>query len=105
MIRKLCALGTIVLMAGCGNIDVRGFVRDDETGEPLPGATVRVGDDESQTDAGGFYEIEVDDDDEDQRKMYVSKQGYEASSASLEVDDDDNEIHKDLRLTRTDGNR
>lgn len=101
MIRKLCALGTIVLLAGCGTVDVRGFVRDEETGEPLPGATVRVGDDEAQTDAGGFYEIEVDED-EDEQRMYVSKQGYTATSSSLEIDDDDNEIHKDLRLERAD---
>jgi uncharacterized membrane protein len=100
MLRKLAAL-VVVALAGCGSIDVRGFVRDEDTGEPLPGATVRVGDEETQTDQGGFYELSVDDDD-DTRRMYVSKSGYEARSESLEFDDDDEEFHKDFRLQKRD---
>jgi hypothetical protein len=101
MLRKLCALA-LVALAGCGSVDVRGFVRDEDTGEPLPGATVRIGDDETQTDQGGFYEISIDDDDDDTPRMYVSKSGYEARSESIEFDDDDEEFHKDLRLQKRD---
>jgi hypothetical protein len=100
MMRKLGALAIVALFAGCSTIDVRGFVRDEDTGEPLSGATVRVGDDEVKSDSGGFYEIGVDDDDDYRHRVYVTKEGYEAATESLDVDDDDEEIHKDLRLKK-----
>lgn len=102
MVRKLGALALMAL-AGCGSIDVRGFVRDEDTGEPLPGANIRIGDEETRSDEGGFYEMSIDDDDDDTQRVYVSKSGYEATSEKLEFDDDDDEVHKDLRLQKSEG--
>src|SRR5262245_56940534 len=45
MKRVLSVLALGFLVAGCSAIDVKGIVRDDRTGEPLPGAAVQIGED------------------------------------------------------------
>ncbi|MCW8140588.1 MAG: carboxypeptidase regulatory-like domain-containing protein [Planctomycetota bacterium] len=73
MTRLLSAL-LVLAAAGCGGTEVQGIVRDERTGEPLPGATVRIGDDETSTDYRGFYELRVRD---DRQQLQVEKEGYE----------------------------
>jgi hypothetical protein len=68
------ALLTVVLV-GCGGTEVRGYVREEGTGEPLRGATVSVGGESTQTDASGFYELEADI--EQPARLEVQAPGYE----------------------------
>lgn len=82
--KRLCALMLFAATAaGCSNVEVQGIVRDQATGDPLPGATVRVGEDMTETDYRGFYEIEVDED--KAREIMVDKTGYESYSQPVEL--------------------
>ena len=65
MMRWLLSVAVVGLV-GCST-DVRGFVRDGDTGEPLPGVMIRSGDQTAETDATGYYELEdVEEDEEDE---------------------------------------
>ncbi|MCO5167132.1 MAG: carboxypeptidase-like regulatory domain-containing protein [Planctomycetes bacterium] len=72
--KRLWSALLVLAAAGCGGVDVQGIVRDERTGEPLPGATVRIGDEETSTDYRGFYELRVP---EDRQQLQVEKEGYE----------------------------
>jgi hypothetical protein len=100
MKRMLGVLG-LLLLAGCSDVPVRGFVRDDTTGAPLPGATVRVGDEETKSDSNGFYSIDVDDDEDAAQRMYVTHEGYVPATQRVKVEDDDqDEVHMDVGLQK-----
>lgn len=79
--KRLCSALLVLAAAGCGSVDVQGIVRDERTGEPLPGATVRIGDDETETDYRGFYELSVDED--EAKELSVDKPGYRAFSEDV----------------------
>lgn len=95
--KRLIGLLTTVFFVGCGGMDVRGIVRDEGTGEPLPGATVRIGDRSTTTDLTGYYNIEVDGGD-DPQQIHVQKAGYEAFSEQVTFDRDADEIYHDIEL-------
>jgi hypothetical protein len=94
--KRLCALTLFAAtVAGCSNVELQGIVRDQSTGDPLPGATVRVGEDETETDYRGFYELEVDE--EEAREIMVDKTGYESFSQPVELTGID-EVIQDVEL-------
>lgn len=98
---KRCLLGLAALgLVGCST-DVRGFVRDADTGEPLPGVTIRSGDHTAETDATGFYHIDDVEEDDDEARIYVSKPGYQPTTETLDVDDVD-EVDQDIELEKAD---
>jgi hypothetical protein len=94
--KRLCSALLVLAMAGCSGVDVQGIVRDERTGEPLPGATVKIGDEETATDYRGFFELEVDED--EASKMHVNKSGYETYTESVSFDDDMDEVIQDVEL-------
>lgn len=71
--------------AGCSGTEVQGIVREEATGEPLSGATVRVGDETVRTDEGGVFEVEVDDD--APALIEVEAVGYEPQQVDLDMQD------------------
>jgi hypothetical protein len=88
----MCARMTIAALtlglAGCGCHEVSGLVRDARTGEPLPNARVQVGDEEGVTNHAGRYELDIDDDDVEDVRVF--KTGYEPIETTLpEPSDDD----------------
>lgn len=93
---KRLMTGLLVLAAaGCGGVDVQGIVRDERTGEPLPGATVKIGEEEATTDYRGFYELEVDE--EEAQQLSVDKQGYRQFSEDVSFEGVD-EVIQDIDL-------
>lgn len=70
-------LAFALALAGCANVEVRGLVRDSQTQEPVPGATVRIGDRITATDSSGAFVMDVDSDDDPQR-VDVSAPNYAA---------------------------
>lgn len=97
MTRWLLSVAVLGLV-GCST-DVRGFVRDGDTGEPLRGATIRSGDQTVETDATGFYELEDVEEDDDEARIYISKPGYEPRTEVIDVDDVD-EVDQDIELDK-----
>ncbi|MCO5171135.1 MAG: carboxypeptidase-like regulatory domain-containing protein [Planctomycetes bacterium] len=95
--KRLIGILTVLFFAGCGGMDVRGIVRDESTGEPLPGATVRIGERSTTTDLTGYYNLEVDGRD-DPQQIHVQKAGYEAFSEQVTFDRDADEIYHDIEL-------
>ena len=92
-------IGTIV--AGCGGVEVSGIVRDRDTGEPLPGAIVGIGDQVTRTDPGGNYALEVDiDDDERPVRAFANAPGYRASTEFMGAQGDRDEMYRDFELTK-----
>ena len=93
----LAVVGTI---AGCGGMEVSGVVRDQATGEPLPGATVRIGEEVTHTDLGGSYQLEVDADDDEPVRVHADKAGYRAKSDLMMIDDDADRMFRDVELRK-----
>lgn len=94
--KRLCSALLVLAMAGCGGVDVQGIVRDERTGEPLPGAKVMIGEEETATDYRGFFELEVDEDEASQ--MRVNKSGYESYTESMTFEEDMDEVIQDVEL-------
>jgi hypothetical protein len=94
--KRLCGALLALAMAGCSGVDVQGIVRDERTGEPLPGAKVMIGDEETATDYRGFFELEVDED--EASEMRVNKSGYETYSDSVSFEEDIDEVIQDVEL-------
>lgn len=95
------ALGLAPLLAaGCAvdDIDVKGVVRDAETLRPIPGAAVTIGEDTAFTDSYGFYEMDVDADDDDPYRVTVNAEGYESVSDKRLIGDDPDPAHVDFNL-------
>lgn len=88
--KRLCS-ALLLLVAGCSHVEVQGIVRDQATGDPLPGATVRIGADMTSTDYRGYYEMEVDK--EPQQPLLVDKPGYEAFRQDVELEGVEQVIH------------
>lgn len=86
--------------AGCGGMEVSGIVRDEETGKPLPGAVVRVGDDVTRTDNAGNYSLEVDADADDPVQTYVAAPGYQPQTDFTSVGDDQERLMRDFQLKK-----
>ncbi|MCO5165922.1 MAG: carboxypeptidase-like regulatory domain-containing protein [Planctomycetes bacterium] len=97
--RLLGALGALAL-AGCGGVQVQGFVRDEATGEPLPGAEVRVGEARTASSLTGFYELEVDPRDGRPQPLTVRRAGYHTSSVLVPFSPEARAVHGDLELRR-----
>jgi hypothetical protein len=94
--KRLCSALLVLAMAGCSGVDVQGIVRDERTGEPLPGAKVMIGDEETATDYRGFFELEVDED--EASEMRVNKSGYSTYSESVSFEEDMDEVIQDVEL-------
>jgi hypothetical protein len=94
--KRLCSALLVLAMAGCSGVDVQGIVRDERTGEPLPGAKVMIGDEETATDYRGFFELEVDED--EASEMRVNKSGYESYTESVSFEEDMDEVIQDVEL-------
>lgn len=77
----------LAFTAGCAEVEMRGMVRDQTTGEPLPGATVRVGEHETTTDLTGYYQFDVDESD-DAKEILVTKSGYQPYIEDVKIDAD-----------------
>mgnify|MGYP001261763372 CR=1 FL=1 len=98
--KKLIAFLALAFTAGCAEVEMRGIVREQGSGEPLPGATVRVGDRSTTTDLTGYYNLEVDESDEP-KQIFVDKAGYESFTEQVTIDDDDmEEIFQDIELKK-----
>ncbi len=93
--KRLMSALLVLAAAGCGGVDVQGIVRDERTGEPLPGATVRIGEEEATTDYRGFYELSVDP--EEARQLSVDKAGYREFSEDVTFEDVE-EVIQDIDL-------
>lgn len=98
--KRLIGLVALVFAAGCSQIDVKGIVREEGTGEPLPGASIRVGEHTTTTDLTGFYELEVDEEDGEPQQVHVTKSGYEAYSEQVSFDEDADEVFQDIELQK-----
>lgn len=85
----------VLLLAGCGGVEVRGFVRDGVTGEPLPGAEIRVDGETTHTDSAGHYATEVDVG--EPHHVYVASPGYHPESAFVVAEGKGRYVH-DLYL-------
>ncbi len=99
MMRWLLSVAVVGLV-GCST-DVRGFVRDGDSGEPLPGVMIRSGDQTAETDATGYYELEDVEEDDDEARLFISKPGYEPRTETIDVDDVD-EVDQDIELDKAD---
>lgn len=98
--KRLIGLLALVFAAGCAEVEMRGIVRDEATGEPLPGATVRVGDRSTTTDLTGYYDLEVDESDEPQQ-IFVDKSGYSPFSEQVNISDETgDEVFQDVELKK-----
>lgn len=98
--KKLIALVAVAFAAGCAEVEMRGIVREEGSGEPLPGATVRVGDRSTTTDLTGYYDLEVDESDEP-KQIFVDKAGYEPFTEQVTIDDDEiDEVFQDIELKK-----
>lgn len=96
--KRLIACVALALAAGCAEVEMRGMVRDRSTGEPLPGATVRVGDRSTTTDITGAYEFDVDESDKP-KEVFVHKPGYEAYVEGIDITEDRaDEMNVDFEL-------
>lgn len=98
---KAGALGLAPFMLlGCAvdDIDVKGVVRDAETLKPIPGAAVTIGEDTAFTDSYGFYDMDVDADDDDPYRVTVQADGYEAVSDKRLIADEPDPAHVDFNL-------
>lgn len=101
MIGRSCAAALVtVVLAGCGGTEVKGIIRDEDSGEPLPGAIVRMGDESTRTGPGGFYELEVDVDDDEPAQVMVGAPGYEPKSMLVTIDDDNDIVYSDIELKK-----
>jgi len=98
--KRLIGWVALVFAAGCSQIDVKGIVREEGTGEPLPGAAIRVGEHTTTTDLTGYYELEVDEEDGEPQQVHVTKAGYEAFSEQVAFDEDADEIFQDIELQK-----
>jgi hypothetical protein len=98
--KRLIGLAALVFAAGCSQIDVKGIVREEGTGEPLPGAAIRVGEHTTTTDLTGYYELEVDEEDGEPQQVHVTKSGYEAYSEQVSFDEDADEVFQDIELQK-----
>lgn len=98
------ALVASLFLSGCAT-DVNGVVRDSETNQPIPGATVRIGEESTSTDSEGYYSLEADGDDDDPQKFHVAAPGY-MSVSDVRILDDENEPAKiDFNLRATQAQR
>lgn len=102
MKRVLCAAALALGLGGCSAIDVKGIVRDEDTGEPLPGAAVRIGDESTTTDLTGYYELEVDEEDGEPQQVHVTKSGYTGFAEQVAFDEDADEVFQDVELKKAD---
>lgn len=99
MIGRLGAAALLtVVLAGCGGTEVRGFVREEGTGEPLRGATVKVGDETARTDESGFFELETDVG--QASRLEVEAPGYEPKVVNVAADADLDTIISDVELAK-----
>ena len=89
-------------LVGCESAEVRGFVRDAETGEPLPGATIIVEDEAVVTDADGYYRIRVEDPG-DPHHVHVERAGYAPVSGYVAIVEGVEVVGKDIHLYRRPG--
>jgi hypothetical protein len=89
-----------VVLAGCGGTEIKGIVRDEESGQPLPGAIVRIGDETTRTGAGGFYELDVDVEDHEPAQVMVGAAGYEPNSMIVTFDEDQDTVYSDIDLKK-----
>mgnify|MGYP001279360952 CR=1 FL=1 len=87
----------VLVVGGCADIDVRGVVRDQETQEPIQGATVRIGEAITTTDSAGVYEMDVDAD-EDPTRIHVSAPNYVAQTDMRPVRDDPDPLYLSFEL-------
>ena len=85
--KRLIACVALALAAGCAEVEMRGIVRDQATGEPLPGATIRVGDRETTTDLTGQYDFDVDESGKP-KQIIVHKAGYQPYVEDITIDED-----------------
>lgn len=85
-------------LAGCGGVQVRGVVRDEATGQPLPGAAVRVGSETTTSDLRGFYEVEVDPHRGRPQLVTAHKAGYWRCSLLAPFDPDARRVYRDVEL-------
>lgn len=71
-----------VLLAACGGPDIaiNGTITDAYTGKPIPAATIRLGDNEMTTDAGGKFQISKWT---DKDTLQVAAKGYEPITIAL----------------------
>ena len=77
-ISRLLAMAAVCgACAGC-QIDVEGVVRDSETKEPISGAVVQLGGEQTTTNERGFYAMEADD--EENLRVSVHAPGYKGVS-------------------------
>lgn len=92
----VAGLGALALTA-CAGVDVQGVVRDAETDDPISGATVRIGEEETTTDRQGYYDFRVDSQKEAQR-VAVSAPGYDTHTELTTIRDEPDEIVMDFQL-------
>jgi hypothetical protein len=76
------ALGIVLALGGCCSARIRGVVRDQATGQPIAGATVRAGEVTTNADGSGFYDL-ADLECEDFWRVMVVAPGYHLMSASV----------------------
>lgn len=84
--RYLTLCAAALFACGCSTT-LKGTVTDAKTQKPLPGATVRVGEETTTTDSEGFYVLEADDDDEPQQ-LHVQAPGYAGKSERRVIRDE-----------------
>lgn len=82
----LCLLAFVPSLALAQNAEIKGIVKDLETGEPLIGATVRVGDSGITTNFDGGFRLSVSPGDYELEIRYVGYQAYR-QPLSLEADE------------------
>src|SRR4051812_40809043 len=95
--KRLLAAFVSLLAAGCGGVEVRGLVKDEQTGAPLKGATVQVGDESTRTDESGSYSVRVDEDTPPDR-IKVDMPGYAPSTETVTIDRSTDAVKRDFEL-------
>jgi len=82
MVRAAACCVVMVFLSGCaiGGIEVKGLVKDRDTGAPVEGALVQFeGVGQAATSQGGLYTVQVPRSD-DPRAVYVEARGYHKTS-------------------------
>ncbi|MEZ6185479.1 MAG: carboxypeptidase-like regulatory domain-containing protein [Planctomycetota bacterium] len=98
--RYLTLCAAALFACGCSTT-LKGTVTDAKTQQPLPGATVRVGEETTTTDSEGFYVLDADDDDEPQQ-LHVQAPGYAAKSERRVIRDEPDPAFVNFELKRQD---
>jgi len=88
----------LALIAGCGQriVTVEGKVSDSQTGDPITGAVVKIGDREVKTGAEGEYKIEIP---VGSYTLKARASGYSSYTSQIDIKKGVQEVEINIQLT------